>query len=178
MRSKEIKSIALCAIICALSVLFIVLGGIFDMLDITAAAIASAFVAFCAIEMGEKYPYLVFAVSAALSLILCPGRTSTLYYVFFLGYYPIIRVYLDRLSRWVGILLKFIIFNVALLLMVFLAKSVFLADSTTYSVGIVIALFVFANVFFLVYDIAFNVISVSYKRYFRKRLKIDTFFDK
>jgi len=67
------------------------------------------------IEAGAVPALYVFIVSAALSLLLTPGRSPPLLFISFFGYYPIVKSLIERLRRvalqWA---LKLLVFNISL----------------------------------------------------------------
>ncbi len=177
MKRKEIKKLAISAILCAFSVVVLLIGSIFEMVDITCAAIASGAIAFSALELRGKYSVLIFAVTALLSFILFPLSSASIFYIAFLGYYPIIKVYIEKIKGIFSAILKLIIFNGSFFVIFSIFRSLFLSQEADTSPIILILLIVFANIFFIVYDIALNVLITAYKRVFRKKWGIDRFLD-
>ncbi len=176
MKRIEIKKLSLSAILCGLSVVITALGCIFDMADLTACAVSSVIVAFSVIELRGKYPYLIYAASAVLSLIMFPGATSSLYYALFMGYYPLLKRFLERRPGVLCLILKLVSFNVAIALIVLSAKYLFLSAEAETGIGLIAAIVVLANIFFIVFDFALTVFSNAYLRHFRKKWGIDKFF--
>lgn len=177
MKRKEIKRTAISAILCAFSVVVLFIGTIFDMVDITSAAIASGAVAFSVLELGKKYPVLIFAVTSLLSLLLYPSSSASIFYIAFLGYYPIIKLYIEKIKGIFSVILKLVVFNGAFIAIFCIFKSLFLSQEAESSKVIIVLLIIFANIFFIVYDIALNVLITAYKRFFRKKWGIDRFLD-
>ena len=105
------------ATLAALGVVLLALGSLVEVLDLSMAAIASLAVAFAVIELGGKYPLLVYLVTALLALILLPIKTPALFYACFAGYYPILKALFEgRFSRPVSWLFKFLTFLAAMVL--------------------------------------------------------------
>lgn len=177
MKRKEIKKLALSAIICALSVVIITLGCVMDMLDLTACAVASGAVAFACIELRGKYPYLIYGVSATLTFILFPGSTASLYYAVFIGYYPIIKKYLEKIPGVFSLVAKLASFNAALGVIALLSRYLFISEEAETGKALLIAIVIFANVFFVVFDMALSVISTAYVKHFRQKWGVSRFLD-
>ena len=119
------------ALLAALGVVVLAVGALVDVLDLSMAAIASLTVVLAVIELRGPYPYLIYAVTSVLALLLLPVKTPGLLYALFAGYYPIVkRVFESRFSRPVAWLLKIILFNAALALCVFLAVRFLMAPGT------------------------------------------------
>lgn len=177
MKKNEIKKTAISAILCAFSVVVLYIGSIFDMVDITCAAIASGAVAFSAIELRDKHSVLIFVVTSLLSFVLFPLSSASIFYIAFLGYYPIIKIYIEKIKGIFSAILKLIIFNGSFFPIFYIFRSLFLAQDTEISAVIIVLLIVFANVFFIAYDLALNVLITAYRRVFRKKWGIEKFLD-
>lgn len=177
MKRNEIKKLALSAIICALSVVVIILGCVIDVIDLTACAVASGAVAFACIELRGKYPYLIYGVTSALALILFPGCTASIYYVIFMGYYPIIKRFLEKIPGIFCLIGKLAAFNAALGVIALLSKFLFISEEATTGTALIVTIIIFANIFFVVFDMALTVITTAYLKHFRKKWGIGRFLD-
>ena len=80
-----------CAMLSALGVVLLLIGSFVEVMDLSAAAIASLLCVFAVIEYGGASPWLIFAVTSVLSMVLLPTKTPALMYLAFFGYYPIIK---------------------------------------------------------------------------------------
>ena len=175
-RSTGARYIALCAIISAIGVLVLFLGSIVDVLDLSAAMMASILCAVVLIEMGKLWPWLTYAVISVLSLLLLPNKLPG--FIFLLcGYYPIIKQKLERQKRFVAWIIKIVIFN--FLCTVFLLScSLFFPGYDTVlfsSVGKALSLaitYALGNFIFVLYDIALTKLITYYIFVLRDRLRI------
>lgn len=163
--------LALCAILSALGVALIYFGSLTDILDMSAAVIASVGCIFAALEFGGAYPWLIYAVTGVLSLILVPNPMSALMYILFFGFYPILKLKLERRSRLVCWILKEVAFNISLAALFLLWEFVFVAEAES---GLVwnIVFIVLAEITFPVYDVALSKISLMYFAKIRKKLRV------
>ncbi len=125
-RMRGTRALTLSAALAALGVISLALGSLVEVLDLSMAVIASLFVTFAVIELGGSYPYLVYAVTAVLAMLLVPTKTAPLIYLCFAGYYPIVKekleAHLPRVFAWV---LKLAVCLAALALAALLALKVF-----------------------------------------------------
>ena len=115
-RKSSTLTLVIAAAISALGVITLMLGSVVQMLDLSVAVIASLFVVFAVIELRGPYPYLVYAVTAVLSMLLLPVKTAALSYFCFTGYYPILKSRLEK-SRLPDVLcwvIKILFFNAVL----------------------------------------------------------------
>ena len=58
----------------ALGVVFLYIGSVVQVMDITMAVVASLCCTFAVIEFGGSYPWLVYAVTGVASLIVLPQK--------------------------------------------------------------------------------------------------------
>lgn len=175
MKRIETKKIALSSLLCALATVFSVVGCILDIADLVAVTAASVLVSIAGSELGKKYQLLIYAVTSFLLLCLFPASTVTLYFILFFGYYPIVRGLLAKLPvipMWV---LKYIMFNAAIVCAYFLMTKILITAEAETDMLMVAVLWIFSNAFFAVYDIALNVFTTAYILHYRKKWGIDKF---
>lgn len=72
------------------------IGALFDVLDLSVAALASMCVALVLAELGARWAFLVYAVAAVLSFLLLPVKTPAILFSGFLGFYPITKSVFER----------------------------------------------------------------------------------
>ncbi len=166
----DTKRLAVCAVLSALGVVVIWLGSIISVMDLSMAVIASLFSVIAVIEYGKGAPWLVYAVTAILSMLILPEKTGAFLYLCFFGYYPIIKEKLEQLKRPVAWLLKELIFNVFLALSLIASKFLFSANASEPVILYVIYALLFEIVFPL-YDIALTRLITFYIRKLRSRFK-------
>jgi hypothetical protein len=161
------------AVMAAMSVALLFLGSIIQTLDLSMAALASFFCIFAVIEIKGAYPWLLYAVTAILSVILMPQNMGGWFYLLFLGYYPILKAKIERLSVILAWLIKMVIFNAALIICVIAASFLFYGGNMLQAIygmlgaegwGIyaVAGIYVLVNVVFIIYDIALTRLITYY----------------
>ena len=183
--SHKTKKLTLGAILSALGVAMLLIGAMIEVMDLSMAALASFFCIFAVIELGGAYPWLIFAVTSALSLILMPFGMGGWFYLLFFGYYPILKEKLERLKKPISWLLKIILFNTALALGVVAAYFLFFGKTGEgienafflifggEDVGKTMAIvtYLLANIVFVVYDIALTRLITYYFVRIRRKFK-------
>ncbi len=184
--SKQTKKLTLGAILSAMGVALLFLGSFIETLDLTMAALASFFCIFAVIELGGIYPWLIFSVTGVLSVILMPYSMTGWFYLFFFGYYPIVKEKLERLPKIFSWILKMLILNVALVIAVIAAYFLFfgqtgdgnLMSAFTLIFGesetgemMAIGVYALVNLTFVIYDIALTKLITLYFIKFRKKFK-------
>lgn len=167
---KGTRALTVSAVLCALGVILLALGSLLQVLDLSMAALASILVIFAVIELGGKWPFLIYVTTALLSVLLVPYKTAALAYLCFAGYYPMLKALLEghlpRVWSWV---LKVVIFNAGLALAVFLAFKFF----TGFEITVTWYYWVLpaCSVMFVVYDIALTRLIGAYVYKWRSRFR-------
>ena len=120
--------IAFCSLMAALGAALMTMGGMIPVMTYCSPLLAGVLLIPVMREHGSKWAWLVWIVTAALSLILSVDKEAALFYLF-LGYYPILKRLLDRVKPAVlALLLKLVFFALALGLMYGLIYYVFRLD--------------------------------------------------
>lgn len=166
---------ALCAVLCALGVTLLWLGSVLDFLDLTVACAASLVSVFAVIELRGKAPYMIYAVTGVLSLILVPVKFTAVEYIAFAGIYPIIKYHIERRLRraWTSWLFKMIYCALMLALLFFAARLMLTGEAYTPALLAVTAVLgVFA---FILYDIVLTRFISIYFYKLRDRLRVERF---
>ena len=176
---RNTKKLTLSAMTASLSSVILLLSSFLGMMELTVGAVASLLVVFINIEVKGAYPYLVWAVTSTISLLLFPSKTIGVAYLLVFGIYPILKAYFERLPRPVWWVVKLAYFTVVLVLMILVTEfvlgvSFFEEVPNTSSilqlwmkVGI-IALFYIA---FVAYDMFITVMIRLYFLKFRDKFK-------
>ena len=176
-----IKRTATGAILAATATVLLVIGGIFEILDMTSAAIASVAILVSYLEFGAGSALGVYAVSAVISLMFFPTSTATIYYALLLGYYPVLKFTADRkLKRFKALptLIKFVVFNGGCALILFLFSKIYGLDAVLAELEfgaitgetVIFTVFVMLNIFFIMFDMLLNSLAVIYIKVLRKRI--------
>ena len=168
------RLLALCALLSALGVILLYLGALIEVIDLSMAVLASLAIIVLVIEQGGIYPWLIYAVTSVLSLLLVPNKSPTIVYAFFAGFYPILKEKIEKIpSNLLRFMIKLAVFNASMVLMWFVARM-FLGE-LTFGVHIALILLLL-NAVFVFYDYALSVMITAYLRVWRKKLRADRFF--
>ena len=172
MRKTESQKIALCGMLGALSVVLLLIGSALQ-IGTYAAPMLAAFLLIPILEdYGARYALTLYATVSILAVLFVPETELAFFYVFVMGYYPVLRVRLNKILRWV---LKFVVFNAAtvlvyLLLFALLGPAVLdelLADGT----GMLAALLAAGNLSFWLCDRALAALTRYYHLVVKPKLK-------
>ena len=173
-RSKKIRNLAICSVLSAFGVVVLMLGVFIDVLDMSAAMIASVLIVVAVIEAKGFWPWLTYGVTATVALLLLPVKTVAMIYVF-AGYYPIIKSKLEKLPKAFSYVLKFLVFNISLVAAAFAFKFLLTGISLEPIRGVgknitYVVFYVLGNVTFLMYDILLTRLASLYIFKLRDRI--------
>ncbi len=168
------RALALCAIFSALGVVFLYFGAVVEVFDLTMAALSSLLVIMVVIEMRGGYPWMLYAVTSLLSLLLLPNKLPAFFYLFFAGVYPILKAYFERLPVLPAWIVKFAFFNAMLTFLLFLVNQVLhLPDTGLEAAGIT---YLLGNILFGFYDFFLTAMITLYLRKIRDTLHLQKYF--
>lgn len=167
---KKTRYLALSAILSALGVVILFMGSVVQVLDLSMAVIASIIIIYAMIELKSYWPYLIYAVTSILSLLLLPDRFVAVVYAGFAGYYPILKfIFEKKLSRIVEWIAKLTVFNAALTLVIFI--SIYLLHLPADEIKFRWIVYILGNAVFVIYDLALTNLISFYFFKLKKRLR-------
>ena len=169
-RHASIKRLTFCAMLVALGVIFLGIGALIEVLDISMAVIASICVIIPMIEYGKGTPWMVYGAISVLSLLLLPNKFPAALFALFAGFYPILKEKLERKNTVIRWILKELIFNISLAIIVLLYFFLFFKGTIQVPWMIAVAI-ILAELVFILYDKAISKLIRIYVMEFRHRLK-------
>ena len=169
---RETKKLAISAMLVALGTVFMSVGAMLEVADLTACAIASLLVVFVYIELGSPYTWLVWLATSLATAIMFFGSPVWSEYFLVFGIYPLMKAYIERLPKalWWPLKLLFInavLWTILLLIEGVLGIPVLGADSDIMK----IIIYLTANIAFIVYDLYIVAMTRVYVFKFRKRFE-------
>ena len=180
------KKLTASALLAALGVALLFLGSFIETLDLTVACLASFFCLFAVIEIEGAYPWLIFATTGILAVVLMPYSLGGWFYLLIFGYYPILKDKIERLPKVFALAIKIVLCNLALIFGTLVTFFLFfgntegktLIDAFMFVFGgeeigeiFAIGVYLLANVTFIVYDFALTRLIIFYFAKIRKRIK-------
>lgn len=177
---ERTRKISAGAILSALTVVVLLLGSFFEILDMTCAAAASFAVLVTYIEFGFPTSICVYITGSVLSFIFSPLSSAVIYFALLMGYFPVFKFFADRFlkNRLFLSAAKFLVFNAGFCAVVFVFVKMYgmeaLLEGLDFGFVSKKALFIFVfavlNIFLLVYDKLIFYVAVIYKNVLRKRI--------
>lgn len=160
------KTVTMTAIFSALGVVFLYIGSIFDFLDLTAAMAASFIVIFAVIEGGGVVPWMIYAGTAIISLLLLPNKYPAVIYLFFAGLYPMVKSYSERLSIPVALIIKLLFTNAMLTVIILIAKYLLAVPDD--ELGLRVTVYIACNAMLIVFDYLLTQLITVYQKKLRR----------
>ena len=155
LKSKT-KTLALSAMLTALSVLLLYLAAVLPSAQLAVTAVASLLPAAAVIRCGYAWSAGVYAATAVLLLLLLPQKGPALAYALIVGHYPILKSLIERLDKLVlEWILKLALFY-GLLCVYYFGFSKFFLELVTVPEGLLVWFFLGGGVVFVLYDIGFS----------------------
>jgi len=122
--NKKTRRLTLSAIFAALTVISLYIASVWPTGLFGLVAFASLFGAATVVEAGIIPGLYVYIVSSILGMLLVPNKAAPLLYIFFFGYYPVVKSLIERIDaailQWA---LKLLVFNVSLTVIWFFFKG-------------------------------------------------------
>lgn len=161
------KKMAFSSILMALAIVCLFGASIVPTARISMLALTSVFGAITVAEYGPKYGLIHYLGVSILSLLLIPKKLLVIIYIVFLGYYPVAKMFIERLDRrvaeWV---IKIIVFNLFLVIGYIVFKALFLPNMESAVVMLVLKylpwVILASEVVFVIYDYVLSYIITYY----------------
>ncbi len=166
MKRLPTKYLTVSAMLVALGVILLGVGALVDVLDLTVAALTSLLCIWAVIEMGGIYPWIIWGLTAFLSILLLPQKTPGFFYLF-IGIYPMLKQKLERLPRVPEWILKIAVFH-ALIALCWLIFKLFIPDEAAITVWWLAYGLALASA--LIYDYALTKLITYYLLVLQKRI--------
>ncbi len=177
---KSTVKITACGVISALAVV-LMLGTNIPIMLYTVPALTGMLFLIPAIELSPKWAFLCFGITGVLSFLLPTEREALIMFLGLLGYYPTVKVLVERLkSRAIGVAIKLVTFNAAItacfwLTFELLGINIFKSEKLPLEI-MIITVYAVGNIVFAVYDFALtrilNIYFLKWRKTVRKALGI------
>ena len=173
--AKATVALTVCAVLAALGTVIMLIGGVLGVATYAAPLLASCCLIPILADIGPGRAWLCWCVTALLAVLLCADKECAFFYVF-IGYYPALKGYFDRVRRRLPrILVKLLFFCAAVALLYAFLCFVFRLDAlleemSSTSTAMTALFFAGLVAALLIYDAALNVAWMVYERRIRPRL--------
>ncbi len=169
------KKVALGGIVTALSFILMFLTGLISIGTYALPALAGIALVIIVIELGNKWAWMVFAAVSILSVFFAADKEAAVLFVFFFGYYPILKENIERLSKkFLQYVIKFLVFNAAMIISFLVSVYILHIPSDSFivfGISIPLVFLLVGNVVFLLYDYAVSEVISTYINKFHHMMK-------
>ncbi len=168
MRHKKSKQIALGGLSAALCTVIMLTTALIPFATYALPALAGIVLIPIAVEFGISTAWIAYLTVAHLSLLMIPDRETALMFIAFFGYYPFLKLKLDRIKPFLlRIVIKLAIFNITISasywLLIWVFGLSYLAAELQNGFGLM--MLAIGNIFFPVYELSLkNVYLLYYHR--------------
>ena len=174
MRRKRTAQLALAAVLCALAVTVMMLGGLIPAATFCCPMLAGFLTIPILCECGAGMALCAWAAISILSCLLGPDKEAAAIYLF-LGWYPVLRPKLEKLRQPLRFLLKRLIFNCAVfavysLLLFVLGLESLRAEFSDMGKIMLLVTLVLGNGIFILFDFVLPRLELLYRCRFRPHL--------
>ena len=174
MRRKRTAQLALAAVLCALAVTVMMLGGLIPAATFCCPMLAGFLTIPILCECGAGMALCAWAAISILSCLLGPDKEAAAIYLF-LGWYPVLRPKLEKLRQPLRFLLKLLIFNCAVfavysLLLFVLGLESLRAEFSDMGKIMLLVTLVLSNGIFILFDFVLPRLELLYRCRFRPHL--------
>ncbi len=173
---KTVRNIAFGGVTAAASVALLFLGGVADIAMYVAPLAAGALMIALVYESGRATAVTSYAATCLLSMLLVTSKEVVFLYVFFAGYYGIVKPYFDRIKpHWLSFAVKVLYFNAAMavayaLLLLVIAPPELVSEFAENGIGYALTLLALGNLIFIIYDVLLRFALVFYVKKLRPKL--------
>lgn len=173
MRSDKSTQIALGGVFSALCLLLMFLSSMIPFSSFALPMLSGMMLAVVVIENGYKTALLVYISVSLLSVFVVPDFDAKVIFILFFGYYPILKPFIERVSRKpLALIIKLLVFNAAMVGSYFISIKLFGVDEalqnesffSQYGIPMMLA---GVNFSFLIYDSLLTKYIILYIRWFR-----------
>lgn len=171
------RKLAFSSIMTALTVVCLYGSVVLPTGKIALLAITSFCVLITQAECGTKFALIQFVSSALIGSLLVPFKSQIVLFIAFIGYYPIVKNYIEHLNKlfleWV---VKILFFNAILILAYYVLKYFLLAYINfgpifNYVFSHLFIVIIIAEVVFVLYDYMLSLLASYYINVIQKRLR-------
>ena len=173
---RKSSQIALGGAFSALCFVLMLLTGVIPFAMFALPALAGAMLIAVVVEVGARVAMMVYVSVSLLSAFIIADRMAAILFIFFLGYYPILKAKIECIGpRLLEMAVKFAVFNLSAVIAYQIAMSMFGAREALEQTGVFgrfgpLIILVFGNVVFFIYDVALTRYASIYTHRLRKRI--------
>lgn len=171
---KPASKAAMCGLCSALSVLLLFLGGIMTIFAYICPMLTGIMMIVLVNTFGYSCAWITYFSTSVISFFVVPDKECMLMYVFFFGYYTILRQLLLKIKpAFLKSVAELLLFNAALAAVNLVLFYVFGIPFASAEDGkwVLVVFWIAMNLLFLLYERLLGILDTLYKRKIEKRIK-------
>lgn len=165
---KNTSLTALGGVITALSVFLMFLAGVIPNMTYVIPGMAALLLIVTVEETELKWSFFIYIAVSVLSFVIVTDKEAVIMYVFFFGYYPVFKKLTEKkLKKVPSLLVKFLVFNIMILLGYAVIIYIFLIPVeglTVFGKYTPLILLAIGNLIFCIYDILLTNLTFLYNK--------------
>ncbi len=172
-----IRKLSFASVLTALTIVCLYGSTLLPTGKIALLALTSLCVLVTQAECGTRYSLIQYVASALIGLLLVPTKFQIILFIVFIGYYPIVKSYIERLNKlWLEWVVKIFYFNAMLIVLYFIVKYFLLRyvsfgpifDYVLSHLVIVVAIL---ELVFIFYDYLLSLMASYYNNVIKKKMQ-------
>lgn len=175
---KTSLKVSLGGIVAALSIVLMFLTSVVPFGTYAFPTLAGILLCVIVIEIGYPWAFATYFAVSVLSFLMLTDKEAALYYAAFLGFYPIIKSFIERIrSKLLQYLIKYLIFNTCMVGAFYIGiilLSVPRESFYLFNVYLPWVFLILGNLFFLLYDICVTRLVTVYLIKWHKKIRKNT----
>lgn len=175
---KTSVKVSLGGIVAALSLVLMFLTSVIPFGTYAFPAFAGILTVLIVFNLGYGYAFAIYLITAVLSFLLVTDKEAALYYAAFLGYYPIIKGLIERISsKVVQYIIKIVLFNAAMIAAFYIGIKILSVPEESFNLFGVYLPWLFlliGNIIFVLYDLCITRLVTLYLLKWHNRLNKNT----
>ncbi len=175
---KTSMKVSLGGVVAALSLVLMFLTSVIPFGTFAFPTFAGILLILLVINLGYRWAFAVYFITAVLSFLLLADKEAALYYAAFLGFYPIIKSVIERIpSKVVQYIVKLALFNVCIIAAFFVGMTLLSIPKESFTLFGVYLPWVFliiGNIAFVIYDLCVTKLVTLYLFKWHNKLNKNT----
>lgn len=163
---KKSKQTALAGVMAALSLILMLLGSVIWIFTYVAPMLTGLLMIIICDIADRKTALTCYIAVSIISLIIIPDKECVLTYVFFFGFYPIVREFIEKIKpKLLSYSVKLIIYNAGIVISQLICFYIFaIPFEKVFGKLTVVILLALANLIFVVYDKLLSMLIIIYQK--------------
>ncbi len=171
-KMRTVQKITFGGIVTAIITVLMIAEGFITVGQYAVPALAGIMILAMSYSTGISWAMYTYICVSALSLILCSDKEASLYFLLFLGYYPILKSGIERVKiKFFAFILKMLLFNASATLVYLICLYVFLLpvdNFELFGVNLPLLFLLLLNIAFILYDTVIGMFELKYKKPIQK----------